>query len=113
MGGEKSIYPCWEEVADRTCRTSSTYIETYPPEVAANIMVCLVHQTNYLVDRQLARLEQDFLREGGIRERMTRARAEARKQMAGDRVMGHESHGSHSSHDPLPPRPHFPDWRKA
>ena len=30
--------------------------------------------TNYLLDQQLRRLEQDFLHEGGLRERMTRAR---------------------------------------
>lgn len=34
--------------------------------------------TNYLLDRQLRRLEQDFLKEGGLRERMTRARLAAR-----------------------------------
>jgi four helix bundle suffix protein len=33
-----------------------------------------IHQTNYLIDRQLRRLEQDFLEQGGLRERMTRAR---------------------------------------
>jgi four helix bundle suffix protein len=32
----------------------------------------VVHQTNYLIDRQLCRLEQDFLEQGGLRERMTR-----------------------------------------
>ena len=40
----------------------------------ANIAICLIHQANYLLDRQLAHLEQDFLKEGGLRERMTRAR---------------------------------------
>ena len=34
--------------------------------------------TNYLLDQQLRRLEQDFLKEGGLRERMTRARLAAR-----------------------------------
>jgi len=50
------------------------YVESRPPEVVANILICLIHQTNYLLDQQLRRLEQDFLREGGLRERMTRAR---------------------------------------
>jgi four helix bundle suffix protein len=31
-------------------------------------------QTNYLIDQQVRRLAQDFLKEGGLRERMTRAR---------------------------------------
>ena len=50
----------------------------------ANILICLIHQTNYLLDQQLKRLEQDFLKEGGMRERMTRARLAARaKQQRG------------------------------
>jgi len=55
-----------------------TFIETRPPEIVANILICLIHQANYLLDRLLRRLEQDFLREGGLRERMTRARLAAR-----------------------------------
>ena len=50
------------------------FVETRPPEVVANIAICLIHQANYLIDQQLARLEQDFLKDGGLRERMTRAR---------------------------------------
>jgi len=54
------------------------FIETRPPEVVANILICLIHQANYLLDQQLRRLEEDFLKEGGLRERMTRARLAAR-----------------------------------
>ncbi len=50
------------------------FVETRPPEVIANIALCLIHQTNYLLDQQLRRLEEDFVKEGGLRERMTRAR---------------------------------------
>jgi len=56
------------------------FVETRPPEVVANIAICLIHQTNYLIDQQLRRLEQDFLKEGGLRERMTRARLRARNR---------------------------------
>jgi four helix bundle suffix protein len=52
--------------------------ESRPGEVVANIAICLIHQTNYLLDQQIRRLEQDFLKEGGIRERMTRARLQRR-----------------------------------
>ena len=55
-------------------------IETRPPEVIASIALCLIHQTNYLVDQQLRRLEKDFVKEGGLRERMTRARLDFRNQ---------------------------------
>jgi four helix bundle suffix protein len=51
-----------------------TYIETRPAQVVANILICLIHQTNYLLDQQLRQVEKAFLNEGGLRERMTRAR---------------------------------------
>jgi four helix bundle suffix protein len=38
------------------------------------VILGLVRVTNYLLDRQLATLERAFLAEGGLRERMTRAR---------------------------------------
>ncbi len=60
--------------------TYGEFLETRSPEVVANIIICLIHQTNYLLDRQLAQLEKAFLREGGLRERMTRARLEERKK---------------------------------
>lgn len=64
-----------------TYETYREFCETRPPEVVANIATCLIHQTNYLLDRQVRRLEQDFIKEGGIRERMTQARLQYRNQM--------------------------------
>ena len=58
-------------------------METRPAETVANIAICLIHQANYLLDRQLKRLEQDFIKEGGLRERMIRARLQARDQQRG------------------------------
>jgi four helix bundle suffix protein len=55
-------------------------IEHSDPAIAANVMIGLIKLTNYLLDQQLKRLEQDFLNEGGLRERMTRARLAARAQ---------------------------------
>lgn len=57
-----------------TYGTYRTYVETRPPEVVANIAICLIHQANFLLDKQIQRLEEDFIKEGGIRERMTKAR---------------------------------------
>ena len=53
---------------------TATFAILAPLEVVANIAICLINQTNHLLDRQIRRLERDFLREGGIRERMSRAR---------------------------------------
>jgi four helix bundle suffix protein len=53
-------------------------IEHPYPAIAANGMIGLIKLTSYLLDQQLRRLEQDFLNEGGLRERMTRARLAVR-----------------------------------
>jgi len=67
-----------------TFETFRHFFETRPPEVVANILICLIHQTNYLLDQQLRRLEKDFVEHGGLRENMTRARLEHRaKQQRG------------------------------
>jgi four helix bundle suffix protein len=65
---------------NRSYMTYKTYIEQSSPEVAANTMICLIHQTNYLLDQQLRALEKEFLEEGGFTERLYRARSEARKK---------------------------------
>lgn len=59
--------------------TYREFLDTRPPEILANIAICLIHQANYLLDQQIRRLEKDFLKKGGLRENMTRARLEYRK----------------------------------
>jgi four helix bundle suffix protein len=56
------------------------FVETRPPEVVANIALCLIHQANYLINQQLCRLEKDFAEQGGLRERMTRIRLQHRNK---------------------------------
>jgi four helix bundle suffix protein len=55
-------------------------IESPEPEIAANVILGLVRVTCYLLDRQIAALERSFLQEGGLRERMTRARLRKRDE---------------------------------
>jgi restriction system protein len=64
---------------DRSYVTYKPYIEKAEAEVAANTMICLIHQTNYLLDQQLRALEKEFLDEGGFSERLYRLRSQARK----------------------------------
>ncbi len=64
----------------RTYATYRPFCETRPAEVVANIALCLIHQTNYLLDQQIRRLQKDFLEHGGIRERMTKARLRHRNE---------------------------------
>ena len=65
---------------DRSYTTYKANIEKAPPEVAANTMVCVLHQTNYLLDQQLRALEKAFVDEGGFTERLYRVRTETRRR---------------------------------
>lgn len=66
---------------DATYETFRKGIEHPDPEICANVITGLIKVTNYLLDKQIRRQEEDFLKDGGLRERMTRARlAERDKQ---------------------------------
>lgn len=54
-------------------------VKVRPPETIANISICLIKQTDYMLFKQLQSLSEDFLKNGGMRERMTRMRVERRK----------------------------------
>ncbi len=54
-----------------------------PPETIANMAICLIKQNDYLLFKQLKSLGEDFLKNGGMRERMTRMRIERRKNNPG------------------------------
>jgi four helix bundle suffix protein len=51
---------------------------TRPPETICNLMIVLIHQTKYLLDKMIASQEEDFKKHGGVRERMHAARTAAR-----------------------------------
>lgn len=51
-------------------------------EVAANVMICLINQETFLLRRQLSRLEQEFVEEGGFTERLYRVRNARRSEKA-------------------------------
>ncbi len=63
---------------NRSYMTYKTYIEDSPPGVAANTLVCLIHQTNFLLDQQLRQLEKQFLEQGGFTEKLYHAKKRAR-----------------------------------
>ena len=71
-------------------RTPGTNYETFrkavehaDPAIRANAIIGLIKVTNYLLDQQLKRLEKDFVEQGGLRERMTRARLAERDRQGG------------------------------
>jgi four helix bundle suffix protein len=53
-------------------------VKTASAEVAANTLICLINQASFLLARQLEKLEQTFLNEGGFTERLYRQRQERR-----------------------------------
>lgn len=67
-------------IVPQTYELYRKFVDTRPPEVIANIAICLIHQANFLIDQQLRRLEKDFLEQGGLRERMFQARLNHRRQ---------------------------------
>ena len=52
--------------------------KTRPPETIANMAVVLINQADYLLFKQLQRLEKDFVENGGFSERMMKMRKDHR-----------------------------------
>jgi four helix bundle suffix protein len=66
---------------DQSDRTDRSDAKAYDPwlthadaAVVANVLICLIHQANYLLDRQIAGLERQFIEGGGYSERLHAAR---------------------------------------
>lgn len=55
-------------------------IEHDSPEICANTMITLITITTYLLKQQIKTLETAFINEGGLRERMTKARIDKRNK---------------------------------
>lgn len=56
-----------------------SYIEH--PCTAANAMICLINQTNQLLDQKLRWLEEDFVKKGGFRENLLKKRLAYRNKI--------------------------------
>ena len=63
---------------DESFETYREFVQTRPPETVANIAICLIHQANYLLDQQIRAAERAFVKHGGLREAMARARLKSR-----------------------------------
>ena len=56
------------------------WLEHDDPAVRANALLCLINQTNYLLDRQIEALEAQFIGEGGYSEQLAAARLAERNR---------------------------------
>ncbi len=61
-------------VSDRSDKSDASDKEAIKKQVAANVMICLINQSTYLLGRLLSKLESDFIENGGVTERMYRVR---------------------------------------
>lgn len=55
-------------------------IENEDPSICANVIIGLIKVATYLLERQIQTLEQEFLKNGGLREQMTKARIASRHE---------------------------------
>lgn len=69
-----------KSVPTPTYDTFKKAIEHEDPEICANALITLIKICTYLLKQQIKQLEIAFIKEGGLRERMTRARIEERKK---------------------------------
>lgn len=76
---------------DRRYAAYARWLDHADPAMRANALLCLIHQANTLLDRQIAALERDFIEEGGYSEQLATARLAHRQGK--DRA------------DPIPPCP--------
>lgn len=67
------------QVPNATYDTFRKGIENPDPAISANVIIGLIRVTSFLLDKQIQSLEKTFIKEGGLRERMTKARLNLRR----------------------------------
>jgi len=68
--------------SNKSYKTYQNFLDD-KPEIAANTIICLIHQANFLLDRQLKTLEKQFLEQGGFTEKLYHSRKAYKTQNAG------------------------------
>ncbi len=77
------LYKRFSEINRTPNATYETYrraIENEDPEICVNSMICLINIVSFLLHRQIKSLEKAFIEQGGMRERMTKARIDYRNK---------------------------------
>ena len=81
MSGGGSIRPISLDPSDQSDHAAyAAWLENQDPAVVANALICLIHQANYLLDRQIAALERRFVLGGGYTEQLAAARIAERQR---------------------------------
>ncbi len=92
-GAVRGVARVLKDPTDRTNKTDRTdlsdserfalyarWLEAGDPAIRANAIICLIHQANYLLDRQIAALELAFIEDGGYSEQLATERLRQRKK---------------------------------
>jgi four helix bundle suffix protein len=58
------------------------WLDHADPAIRANATICLIHQANFLLDRQIAALEAAFVEDGGYSEQLATERLRHRKDQS-------------------------------
>ncbi len=82
---------------DRRYALYARWLDHEDPAQRANALICLIHQANYLLDRQIEALEKQFVEEGGYSEQLAAARLAERARK------------SRHPTDPADPSDHIPN----
>lgn len=79
IGRQSAGHP--SDPSDQSDRSPySPWLDHADPAVRANALICLIHQTNYLLDQQIRALEAQFVEGGGYSEQLAAARIAHRRK---------------------------------
>jgi four helix bundle suffix protein len=74
------------KIPNATYDTFKKGIENESPEICANVMIGLIKVVSYLLSKQIKAQEEAFIQEGGLKERMTKARLAIRNKDKNERL---------------------------
>ncbi|MFP4028261.1 MAG: four helix bundle suffix domain-containing protein [Candidatus Brocadiia bacterium] len=83
-------HPYAQRLSELSRQRPATYetfrkgIEHPDRAICINVIIGLIKLTNFLLDKQIERLERDFVEKGGVRERMFRVRVNKRDRERND-----------------------------
>jgi four helix bundle suffix protein len=81
MGKIMEIREIWETIRKNPTLPDSPHFPSLSnhPNHAVNLLITLIHQSNYLIDKLIVSLKKKHMKEGGLTEELYKKRIEYRK----------------------------------
>jgi restriction system protein len=100
----RSDQPAIRNADDIRYSLYTRWLDHAEPAIRANTIICLIHQANYLLDRQIEALEREFIGEGGYSEQLAVARLAERSRQKNQTDQTYQAEQSNPSdrNDSLP-----------